>query len=373
MQASIPYHFKKSYKVIDKNTFTSLLVGWYKKNQRILPWRATSDQYKIWLSEIILQQTRVIQGLPYYQKFVQKYPTVYDLAKAKEQEILRLWQGLGYYSRASHLYACAKTIVDAYHGQFPASYKDLLQLKGIGPYTAAAIASIAFKVQLPVVDGNVYRVLARVFGIADDVASAHGIKTFHEFAKTLAPPKQPDLYNQAIMEFGAMHCTPRNPKCSTCIFQDRCAAFCLGKQHSLPVKNKILKIKQRYFYYFVLQLGDKFYMKQRDGHDIWQGLYDFYLIEHSQPMQQLEDGLLNLMKNYQLNIKKYPKSYQHVLTHQRLSSEFFHVKINQHFSNEASGLLKKMRLYPFTIQAIQQLPKPILIHNFLKGNYEFIY
>lgn len=332
------------------------MISWYQKNKRILPWRETYDPYKIWLSEVILQQTRVVQGLPYYQRFVEKYPCIHALAEAKEQEILRLWQGLGYYSRARNLYTCAQMIVNEFNGKFPTNYKELLHLKGVGTYTAAAIASIAFKEAVPVVHGNVYRVLASVFGIQENIASTQGIKVFHEFAKTSIPQKKADLYNQAIMEFGAMHCTPVHPKCNTCMFKRQCVAFHFDKQNVLPVKNKMMKIRKRSFNYFIIQFENKFYMKMRQANDIWKSLYDFYLLEDNQLKQinHLERGLLTLIKRYKLAIEKNSQLYKHILT------------------QKAQFLLKEQNLIPFTLEEIKQLPKPILINNFLKKELLYI-
>lgn len=369
MQLLIDSFFKKnSTKTIEKSIFTNRLIAWYQANKRDLPWRKTHDPYRIWLSEVILQQTRVAQGLPYYKRFVEKYPTVADLAAAKEEEVLRLWQGLGYYSRARNLHACARMIVNEWCGKFPTTYEDLLRLKGVGKYTAAAIASIAFKEPVPVVDGNVYRVLARVFGIEENIASTQGEKIFYQLANTLVPKEKADLYNQAIMEFGAMHCVPANPLCSTCIFRTECIAFHSSRQRTLPVKVKNLKVKQRFFHYFIIQFQDKFYMKKREERDIWQGLYDFYLIEENQvkPPHQLKSELLSIIQRYQLVIHKRPILYKHILTHQRLNVCFFHIKATTPFINEAKKLFNKMNITPFTLEEIKTLPKPILINKFLE-------
>lgn len=351
--------------------FASWLVVWYQVHKRNLPWRETRDPYKIWLSEIILQQTRVAQGLPYYQRFIEKYPSIQELAHADEEEVLRLWQGLGYYSRARNLHACARRIVYELDGKFPSAYKALLQLKGIGKYTAGAIASIAFKEAVPVVDGNVYRVLARVFGLEEDITSTQGTKAFYALAQSLVPEKDAGLYNQAVMEFGAMHCTPFNPKCKSCIFKDHCVAFRTGRQYALPVKSKRVKIKQRFFHYLVIQCADKLYMKRRKAHDIWKGLYDFYLVEDRQlsAIDQLEDTLAMLIRCHKLLIVGKPAQYKHLLTHQRLHVHFLHVQATAQFIQEATSLLVQAGIEAFTVAQIKALPKPILIDNFLKEKF----
>ena len=262
-----------------KDLFANKLISWYQDNQRDLPWRHTRDPYKIWLSEVILQQTRVSQGLPYYQSFVAHFPEVFDLANATEQQVLRLWQGLGYYSRGRNLLKCARMVVEELDGKFPNNYMQLLELPGIGEYTAAAIASIAFKEAVPVVDGNVFRVVSRVLGISDDIAVASSRKVFFNYSKQLMMDAPPDLYNQAVMEFGALHCTPKQPKCDSCPLSLTCYAFQNSRQHQFPVKSKKVKVRNRDFYYLVIKSGASYLLNKRASGDIWQGLYDFYLIE----------------------------------------------------------------------------------------------
>ncbi|MEM7055598.1 MAG: A/G-specific adenine glycosylase [Bacteroidota bacterium] len=358
-------------KKLDKRLFADWLVTWYQASKRILPWRNTNDPYRIWLSEVILQQTRVAQGLPYYQRFIEQYPTIQDLAEAKEEAVLRLWQGLGYYTRARNLYACARMVVSQFNGQFPNNYQDLLRLKGIGQYTAAAIASLAFREPIPVVDGNVYRVLARIFGVEEDIASTRGKKVFYELAQSLVPQDRAGLYNQAIMEFGAIQCMPTKPLCKTCIFKAYCVAFHTGRQKSLPVKNLTIKIQKRFFHYFVIQSADKLYMKLRKKSDIWQGLYDFYLVEDSQlkEPEQLEDELIALIWRHQLPVEKKPRLYKHMLTHRRLYAHFFQVKATPQFIKEAKLILDKTHSSAFMLEATKSLPKPILISNFLKEEF----
>lgn len=357
--------------MLEKPLFAAWLVVWYQKHKRHLPWRETHDPYKIWLSEIILQQTRVAQGMPYYQRFIEKYPSVQELACAREEEVLRLWQGLGYYARARNLHACARMIVSELGGRFPTTYKALLCLRGVGTYTAGAIASIAFKEAVPVVDGNVYRVLARVFGLEEDITSTQGMKVFYTLAQSLVPAKDIDLYSQAIMEFGAMHCTPVHPKCTSCIFQDHCVAFHTNRQHILPVKSKKIKTKQRFFHYLVIQCANKLYLKCRKDNDIWQGLYDFYLVEDKRlrAIDRLDDSLVMLIRRHKLPVAQHPTMYKHLLTHRRLHVHFLHVQATAQFIQEATYWLSRVGISGFTMAQVEALPKPILIDNFLKEKF----
>jgi len=232
--------------------FSKEIIRWYLQNKRDLPWRKTKDPYRIWLSEIMLQQTRVAQGLPYYEKFTEAFPTVYDLAKAEESQVLKLWQGLGYYSRARNLHYTAKDIVDNYNGQFPSTYKELLKLKGVGDYTASAIASICFDEVAPVVDGNVYRVLARYFNIDIPINSTAGVKKFKELAFEVIDHETPADFNQGIMEFGAVQCKPQSPYCIICPLHESCEGLKEQRVHMLPVKLKKTKVKHRWFNYIVV-------------------------------------------------------------------------------------------------------------------------
>lgn len=350
------------------DSFAIRLMEWYHHHHRPLPWRETNDPYKIWLSEIILQQTRVAQGMPYYERFIEQYPTVFELAGASETAVLRTWQGLGYYSRARNLYACAHVIVDQHHGEFPNNYKDLLKLPGIGPYTAAAIASIAFQERVPVIDGNVFRVLARIFGIATPINSTKGKHVFNELAHQLVAKAAPHIYNQAIMELGAIQCTPVKPLCKSCIFQLDCVAFRTNQQEKLPVKQPTLKIKKRFFHYLVIQLGDHLLMKARKKGDIWEGLYDFYVVEDSQSheLEGLQDELVALVQKHQLQVVKHPKLYKHVLTHRIIYASFFKIRASPAFMEEAAPLLQHIDISTFTIAHTESLPKSVLICKFLK-------
>jgi A/G-specific adenine glycosylase len=350
--------------------FSTELISWYQQHHRKLPWRETKDPYKIWLSETILQQTRVAQGLPYYYQFIEQYPTIYDLAAASETEVLRLWQGLGYYTRARNLHACARTVVEQFQGKFPNNYKTLLTLPGIGPYTAAAIASIAFKEPVPVLDGNVYRVLSRIFDIETPINSNEGKQIFNRLAQQLISNSMPDIYNQAIMEFGAIHCTPVKPHCNSCIFKLDCLGLLAGKQNQLPTKLPKLKVKQRFFHYIVIEYEDQLLMRSRKSGDIWTGLYDFYLIEDSKlhEFEYLTDELVSLIKKHQLHVEKAPKIYKHLLTHRTLHATFYKVIATASFIRDAQDALNRTIIVPFLIENIKLLPKSKLICNFLEEN-----
>lgn len=366
--------------------FGQQLAQWYHIHKRDLPWRNTNDPYLIWLSEVILQQTRVVQGLPYYEKFATVYPTVIDLAAASEQEVLRLWQGLGYYSRARNMHATARVITEQHGGIFPDNYSDLIKLKGIGPYTAAAIASFAYNEPVAVVDGNVYRVLARIHGIADDIASHKGKQFFGQYAQRLLQESlstvAPCIYNQAIMEFGAIHCTPATPACSSCIFRQYCYAHAKHMQAQLPVKEKKVKIRQRNLVYFIFEYEGQLLVKERGHGDIWQGLYDFPVVEESGselitsnriiqrtyehilpllPLQNLAVG--TLLNDHSLQIVGISDRYKHQLTHQSLWVQFVHLKVvSTNFWHEVSsaGFLS------VSYTQLEELPKPVLLANYLQ-------
>lgn len=346
---------------MDKRYFSDKLVKWYEQNRRDLPWRETKDPYKIWLSEIILQQTRVIQGLPYYLKFVDKFPDILALASASEQEVLRLWQGLGYYTRARNLHQCAKEVVNLHHGIFPESFKSLRALRGIGDYTAAAVASFAFNEKVAVVDGNVFRVLSRVFGIDKEINSPEGKRVFTQLANDLLSSKNPDLHNQAIMEFGALQCLPRNPDCSQCILARDCFAAKNEMQHQFPVKKKAKAARKRYFYYFVIQKGKSLMMKKREEKDIWQGLFDFFLLEKTSPTGI--DRIIGQMNSItevkiQSDSAKISPLYKHTLSHQIIYSRF--IMVQEHPEN----MLKEPFAF-YSVKKIGSLPKPVLISRFL--------
>jgi len=306
-------------------SFADELIRWYHQNKRDLPWRHSTDPYLIWLSEIILQQTRVEQGLPYFNRFAAKYPTVTDFASATEDEILNLWQGLGYYSRGRNMLATARVVQQQYRGVFPSAYRDLIKLKGIGEYTAAAIASFAANEAKAVVDGNVYRVLARYFGINEPINSTKGKKIFQQLADELLNPDQPALHNQAMMEFGAMLCKPKNPACGICPVHLDCYAFKHNATTALPVKVNKVKTRKRYFNYLLILKNDSILLHKRGLGDIWANMYELPLIETNGPMEVSK--VLNSHKNKLLtandmNIKSVSGVYKHVLTHQHLYVRF---------------------------------------------------
>ncbi|RKQ50338.1 A/G-specific DNA-adenine glycosylase [Roseivirga pacifica] len=344
--------------------FVNQLIKWHQTQKRELPWRGIADPYKIWLSEIILQQTRVNQGLPYYLRFIAAYPTVQDLANASEAEVLRLWQGLGYYSRARNLHACAKMVVNEYNGSFPNNFDELLKLKGIGRYTAAAIASLAFNKANAVVDGNVYRVLSRVFGITNDISEAKTQKVFEAKANAMIPADQPGDFNQALMDFGATHCTPKKPLCITCPFQAECFAFNKGMIDQLPVKTKKVKVRKRYFYYLLFEHKGKLLMKERGPKDIWQGLNDFHLIEEKKPIAV--ESVLAKVDLQGITVGDISEPVKHILTHQQIFAQFIRLEVKE--MNKFVALSNDLELKSFSLKAIHDLPKPVLVNNYLKEN-----
>ncbi|PHR11463.1 MAG: A/G-specific adenine glycosylase [Aequorivita sp.] len=348
-----------------KLDFSNKLITWYLHNKRDLPWRNTANPYHIWLSEIMLQQTRVLQGLPYYLKFIEAYPKVEDLATATEEEVLKNWQGLGYYSRARNLHATAKWISEEFNGVFPNNYQDLLKLKGVGDYTASAIASISFNQPEAVVDGNVYRVLSRVFGISTPINIGPGQKEFKKLAQQLIDTTQPGIYNQAIMEFGARYCVPQNPDCPNCIFNDSCIAFQQNKVAELPVKIKGKPVKKRYFNYLViLSENERTVLQQRLGKGIWHKLYEFPLIETSEEITL--SGLKKLPQfqdfSKKLNIENISpfneKPVVHKLSHQHLYTRFW---IIETFGKTKSSI---------PISEISNYAVPVLIANFVSEFFE---
>ena len=309
------------------------LINWFAENLRDLPWRHNPTPYQVWLSEIILQQTRVNQGWDYYLRFVEKWPTVNDLANATEEEVLKMWQGLGYYSRARNLHQCAKQIVEQHGGQFPADFEKLKQLKGIGDYTAAAIASIAFDLPHAVVDGNVYRVLSRLFDIDTPININEGQTVFAKIADDLLNREQPGLHNQAMMEFGALQCTPKNPNCLLCPLQAQCLAFANPTVMQRPVKLQKLKITTRYFNYLVFRIEGNVYLHKRSGNDIWKNLYDFPCIESGNPMTVEEviasEKFQQLIENKSFTIIKTSPTFTHKLTHRTIIAQFIEIKLEE--------------------------------------------
>ena len=340
--------------------FSKQLIKWYLQNKRDLPWRETQNPYLIWLSEIMLQQTRVAQGLPYYETFTIAFPTVFDLANASEEQILKLWQGLGYYSRARNLHHTAKFVANELNGQFPENYNALKELKGVGDYTAAAIASFSFGETVPVVDGNVYRVLSRVFQVETDISNATAQKEFQNLAFELMPKNNPALFNQAIMEFGALQCVPKSPNCKICVFNSICLALKNGKVAQLPLKTKKTKVTNRFFNYLIFEdeIGNTLIQK-RSEKGIWHNLYEFPLIE--------TDNDANLEEIIQLVSEEFCKKHnligveslqlnpiKHKLSHQNLSIQFW--KITLH------GLLDN----GLSFSEVKKFPFPIVIYKFIE-------
>ncbi len=340
--------------------FGNNLIKWYEANKRHLPWRDENDAYKIWLSEIILQQTQVVQGLAYYLTFAKKYPNVRSLANANEDEVLKLWQGLGYYSRARNLHAAAKHITEFHSGKFPNTYEEIKKLKGVGDYTAAAISSFAYNLPYAVVDGNVYRLLSRVFGIETPIDSSAAKKQFQELANQLLDKKKPGLHNQAIMEFGSQYCKPVNPNCQGCIFNNKCWAFENGLVAVLPIKSKKTKVRNRYFNYLVVvDKNNHVLISKRSESDIWQALYEFILFET--PSQLAMEDIIALKQVNKLignkpTVKFVSQLYKHILSHQHLYAKFIVLQVNVFKKNEyLSVAIPQLKKYAF----------PRLIEKFL--------
>ena len=317
--------------------FSDILSQWYAINKRDLPWRSTVNPYYIWLSEIILQQTRVDQGLPYYLKFIDAFPAVEDLANADEDLVLKLWQGLGYYSRARNLQFSAKLILSEFGGNFPDNHADILKLKGVGPYTAAAISSFSFGLPFAVLDGNVIRVLSRVFGIQTPFDTTAGKKQFQKLAQELLDKKNPAEYNQAIMEFGALQCVPKSPKCNDCPIVNDCIAFNTNTVSLLPVKSKKLKVKSRYLHFLVVNKNNEVLIGKRNS-GIWQGLYEFPFLEFDENLNEksvLKSPLwINFFKDSVNQISSISEVYIHKLSHQKIHAKFWEIDVNSFRSSD---------------------------------------
>jgi len=348
----------------DKIYFTEKLLAWNSdENKRQMPWKGETNPYKIWLSEIILQQTRVEQGWDYYARFTKAYPTIAKLAKAPEQEIFKLWEGLGYYTRCKNLIATAKFIAGEKNGKFPDTYDEILKLKGVGPYTAAAIGSFAFNLPHAVVDGNVFRVLARFFGIDTAIDSTTGKKNITALAEQLLEKSKPGIYNQAIMDFGAVICKPKNPLCSSCPLNKNCAALKLNLVNQLPVKAGKLVKKTRWLYYFVLQYEGKTYVRKRPAKDIWENLYEFVLLEKE---SMLNEALLKksvFLKDAD-NIA-ISKQYRQQLTHQTIHGRFVYARIKSPFLPKGYTAVGPA--------ALKKLPFPKFITAWLAENNQPIF
>lgn len=332
---------------------TKTLTHWYSINKRFLPWRNTNNPYYIWLSEIILQQTHVKQGLPYYEAFITKYPTVFDLAEADEEAVLKLWQGLGYYSRARNLHTTAKHIVNQLNGNFPDNYNGLIKLKGIGDYTASAIASICFNEAAAVVDGNVFRVLARYYGIHTTINSSQGKKEFKALAQEILDTNNPAEFNQAIMEFGAIQCKPKNPNCSVCPLNDTCVALKKNETDILPKKIKLSKPQKKHFNYLVYISNDKkTLLEKREGKGIWQNLYQFPLVESKKSLTVNELSEQLHLNKEQIAVYN-DNEIIHKLSHQHLYTTFWIIET------------KELPETAINIDTIHNYATPILIKNFI--------
>jgi len=340
-------------------TFSKIILLWYSENKRSLPWRNTTDPYRIWLSEIMLQQTRVAQGTPYYIKFIEEFPTVYDLADASEEKVLKLWQGLGYYSRARNLHFTSKKIVEEYNGNFPDTYEELMKLKGVGDYTASAIASISYNLPEAVVDGNVYRVLSRYFGVEIPINASEGITYFKNLARKVLSSENIRDYNQGIMEFGALQCAPKKPLCLSCPLNETCVAFQTNSIDKYPVKLKKAKVKKRFFNYLVVLDEERnTHLIKRSGKGIWQNLYEFPLLETREEIgvKEIKQRLPEILtlEEPHLVYESSDKAIVHKLSHQHLHTKFWIVKTSDLLEDGLSPM------------ELDKYPVPVLIADFIK-------
>jgi A/G-specific adenine glycosylase len=347
------------------------LIDWYQINKRELPWRSSKNPYIIWLSEIILQQTRVKQGLPYFIAFQQRFPDVQSLASASQDDVLKLWEGLGYYSRARNMHFAAQQVINDFKGIFPSDYQNLIKLKGVGDYTASAIASITNNEEVAVLDGNVFRVLSRILGIQEPINSTEGIKIFKTQAKAILPSNNTGTHNQAIMEFGALHCLPKNPKCQSCPFTAHCFAFQNDLQQELPVKLKKTKVKTVYMNYLVfIDNASKTIVQQRQNKGIWKGLFDFPLVESTETLSKAtieKHQVFNkIINNCQYSINLYnqqPK--KHLLTHRKLLAHFWIIEIDDinHIQIESAEIVDA--------STISNKAFPVLLTHFIDKFFFF--
>ena len=343
-------------------SFSERILSWYSSHKRALPWRETKNPYIIWLSEIILQQTRVEQGLPYFLRFLEAYPNVTKFAEAQESEILRLWQGLGYYSRARNMHKASKQVLSLHQGEFPVDYQDLIALPGVGEYTAAAISSFSSNQQFAVLDGNVFRVLARYFGVEEPINSSQGKKLFAKLANEMLDRQHPGAYNQAIMDFGALQCKPKNPNCAECVLRLDCVAYQNELVDQLPQKIKSKKVKSRYFHYFIIEKNGEILMSQRAEGDIWANLFEFPMIESNSELPLYE---LTQSKEYQdifgevmpTQIKGQVKQ---ILSHQHIYARFYSIEAN----NVQLG--KKTHWNYCLLENLDKLAKHKLISSFME-------
>ncbi|GET27960.1 A/G-specific adenine glycosylase [Prolixibacter sp. SD074] len=344
------------------NKFAKHLINWYKHNGRKLPWRETRDPYTIWVSEIILQQTRISQGTAYFHRFIERYPNVSELASADEHDVLKLWQGLGYYSRARNMLAAAKQVMNLFEGQFPRTYKGLLQLRGVGEYTAGAIASIAYNLPHAAVDGNALRVLSRFYAIDTPISSTKGKKLFSQLATEMVPKEAPGMFNQAIMDFGAMQCTPRSPDCPSCSLADMCLAYIKNRVQNYPVKEKKAKVRDRYMHYlFIRYKDDRLWLEKRNGQDIWKNMYQLPLIESYEillPEQVLRSKeWQTIFYNAQVEVRSVSNEIIHMLSHRKIHAFFYEIQL---IKGEVQHPAK-----PVYLKDIFNFAIPKLIENYL--------
>jgi len=344
---------------------SNILQKWYKLNKRILPWRETSNPYYIWISEVILQQTRVQQGMEYYLNFIREYPDINTLASADKNNVLKLWEGLGYYNRALNLLEAANYIKNNHNGQLPDNYDDLIKIKGIGKYTAAAISSIAFNKSVPVVDGNVIRLLSRFYGIYENMKSSAGINSIYKLAGNIIDPKNPGNHNQSLMEFGALVCTPKNPGCKDCVLNKKCFAFQNQATLALPVNKKNITIRNRYFNYLVILSDSQIVIKQRKEKDIWKDLYDFPLIETNRKFSleelienKLWKSIKNIVNTNEVTIRDFKP---HILSHQLIHATFFILQLKGSIDLQDNNFMK------INISSIKNYPVPRLIDKFINS------
>ncbi len=342
--------------------FNSLILAYFDENKRDLPWRATNDPFKIWLSEIILQQTRVDQGMKFYHDFTCEFETIFDLAAADEQKVLRLWQGLGYYSRARNLHATAMHLAQECNGIFPTDFAELKKLKGIGDYTAAAIASIAFQQAVPAVDGNMYRVFSRYFNIENDLSASATKKIFWDIGMEVIDPKRPGDFNQAIMDLGATICTPKNFQCDRCPLNESCEALRLNKVATLPIKTKKTKVSNRFFHFIIMEDQQRVILSKRTGKDVWQNLYTFPLIETETDL--LDHGwVIDKQLDAALSFVSEEK---HILSHQNLFIKFWELPLKEEELIDLSTLENNLFV---DLDSLDEFPFPKPIEKIINSKY----
>lgn len=351
--------------------FKSILIKWYGQNARVLPWRQTSDPYHIWVSEVILQQTRVAQGLDYYLRFIEAFPTIQSLAEAPLDALMKVWQGLGYYSRARNMQAGAQMVMERFGGKLPSTYNQLITIKGLGPYSAGAIASFAFKQQVPAIDGNVYRILARIFGVFASPFTAGGKKEFHQLVMELMDKEAPDTFNQALLDFGALQCVPRSPNCNECPFVGICYAYRNNLIDQLPVKGKKLIPKDRFFNYIMVKHAGNTYINRREASDIWNSLYEFPLIE-TQEMLAPEAVMMlpqwvEVVGKGHVVVRYVSEVFKHKLSHQTINARFFIVELTV----VPYSLKSKYQKAPMS--TLSNLSTPRLIDSFLAAEPASVY